>query len=233
MPTWFTLRAFLRLGDKYAPEEIYAEAMHHLNNLAFRTVQDSNTFYYGDSSTSCISDAHLDPWEVVDIANNTKDPDLQRIHIGALYCCCQIPLKKLLYGVKDSNGARVKLCSEDLLSCLVARERLHVVLCEALDKAPCDALSSDCQSLNACRDARDAIVSCMRIWDRELEHHPLGMDKGFLKDISEQSQMCTLCTQLLLVQYAAACQKILDHLPAFFKSDGNAEAQWKLSTEQY
>ncbi|PSR72594.1 hypothetical protein PHLCEN_2v11587 [Hermanssonia centrifuga] len=73
------VRAFLRIGDKYAITEIQNEALRQLEIYAPEDIENWDTLYSSDHT--CMT---FHSMEHIDIENNTQDPSLQHPRCGVI-----------------------------------------------------------------------------------------------------------------------------------------------------
>ncbi len=207
------VRAFLRISDKYTMDEIRKEALYHLNIYAPDNTEDWDAIFTG--STSCIS---YEPWEEIDIANNTREPDLQHIHAVALYNCCHLPTKTLILGGIDMySDARIELSRDDLVACVTARERLRIATSDILKQALRCNLSYTCTGSN-CFTARNSAIHSWRDMDLPL-YDPLAMTEVDARTRYQVAGVCEPCVEVLVGLHQTARQNILDKLPTYFEEE--------------
>ncbi|RDX49031.1 hypothetical protein OH76DRAFT_1351508 [Lentinus brumalis] len=184
------ISAYARLGHKYQIDHLVSQAVDYLKD------------HFTD---------HFDKWckrdyvpegfrtvHAIGVVNIARLTNCDSILPIALAVCCTLDVKHLLRGFKRQDGTREKLCEDDLVRCLRAKETLMQEASAALLKAFSSLLGYVCDN-PVCRPGLHKLLNDIAADAGAVaDEHPFrDWDNAGYADWFEGSPVCASCKDCL------------------------------------
>lgn len=204
----------LMLGTKYQADELRKEGIFQLERVY---PEDIIEYCAIESGTAC-----MEYWDSdsISIANTVRSLSLdERLHIRALYECCQLTVTQLRRGVESTTGRHENLHENDLIACLNGK----IVL----------AQESERRGLTLFRSGRSSACSS-EACKHQMREMRAGYSEAYIlsdplraQDASEDESWFELCCQQLCADCASFYrtedrnerQELMDHMDRYIRLD--------------
>ncbi|CAL1699880.1 unnamed protein product [Somion occarium] len=229
-PLWTTVRAMLRMGTKYEMDALRQEAIDQLDRAFPKNLKDWDVVQLsrmeGDMSIKIM---RYEDEECISIAAAAREAQLQRIHLFALYRCCQRPTKDLISHYRHSDGEAndAILHEDDMEACIDGRQRLHHA-----DHRNAHFLFDVSSGTRCCRPAhcsiarshvKDYLVGNFReddLEDLQWNTNPLypsWADEGSVLVWCKSHGLCKGCTEFYINRHTEGRQNIFETLHEYIR----------------